>query len=115
MLCVPASVTTATMWRPCPGFRPRMTRQSTTGSVPRDARRRALAGIECGEYMRERLLLRLSQGSYESAIVGRNATNRVLAMDLDGFFSHVFLVFFKADADRVVRLSPRHTVFDVAV
>jgi hypothetical protein len=36
-------------------------------------------------------------------------------MDLDGFFSQVYLVFFKADDDGTFQLSPKHTVFDVAV
>jgi len=36
-------------------------------------------------------------------------------MDLDGFYRHVFLMFFKADADKEIPLSPRHTVLDVAV
>jgi glycosyltransferase involved in cell wall biosynthesis len=63
----------------------------------------------------KRALLRLSAGSYATAIVARNAANRVLSMDLDGFFSHAFLLFFKADADDEFHLSPRHTVLDVAV
>src|SRR5438046_8882162 len=67
------------------------------------------------ENKNQRTLLRLSEGSYGTAIVARNATNRVLSMDLDGFFSHAFLLFFKANADGEFQLSPRHTVLDVAV
>jgi glycosyltransferase involved in cell wall biosynthesis len=64
---------------------------------------------------RRRTLLRLSDGSFARSIVARNAVNRVLAMDLDGFFSSVLLAFFKADADAEHPLSPRHTVMDIAV
>lgn len=60
-------------------------------------------------------ILRLSQGSYAKSIVARNTRNRVLAMDLDGFFQEAVLAFFKADADGEYALSPRHTVLDIAV
>src|SRR5581483_1648507 len=60
-------------------------------------------------------ILRLSQGSFEKSILARNCLNRVLSMDLDGYFDHVFLVFFKAYVDGTFCVSPRHTVVDVAV
>lgn len=62
-----------------------------------------------------RALLRLSQGSYEKSIRRRNAVNRVAAMDLEGYFDHVYVAFFKADSDGVYTLSPRHTILDLAV
>lgn len=60
-------------------------------------------------------ILRISEGSYESCIVSRNTLGRVLAMDLEGFFSHAYLAFFKSDVDGEHVLSPRHTVLDIAV
>ncbi len=60
-------------------------------------------------------LLRLSDGSYAASIVSRNTTSRVLQMDLQGFFNHAILAFFKADQDLEHSLSPCHSVLDIAV
>lgn len=59
-------------------------------------------------------LLRLSQGSFDTAIRRRGAVNRVLGMDLDGFFTRICLAFFKADRAGEIVLSERHRVLDIA-
>jgi glycosyltransferase involved in cell wall biosynthesis len=59
-------------------------------------------------------LLRISQGSFEVSVERRGAVNRVRGMDLEGYFSKVFLAFFKADEDKTIELSPVHRVLDIA-
>lgn len=65
--------------------------------------------------MTGRTLLRLSEGSFATAIEARNAINRVRLMDLGGFFDRVYLSFFRAGHDRTHQISARHVVIDNAV
>lgn len=91
-----------------------LTRPTTAPQTP-DPRPPAPRAQRVGPHGGPGSILRLSQGSYAKSILARNTLNRVLAMDLDGFFREAFLAFFKADTDGEYPLSPRHTVLDWAV
>ncbi|MDD5431443.1 MAG: glycosyltransferase family 4 protein [Candidatus Omnitrophica bacterium] len=59
-------------------------------------------------------IIHLKNGAYEACIIKRNALNRVLSMHLNHLFEKVYIVFFKADSNKLINVGPDCTIFDIS-